>query len=156
MVIKLRRYYGDEQVTKSVMEVFLEDEEKPHLKCEAREARFREYRETFPGASRYCLPVGRWRLKPGCSEFGTMTLRVTRCPGHRCVLLGWDAFRQWREGMVCMGVAVSQEAPAEERLIEGGMEVYGRLERLVYEAFGKGEEMWVEISNEGVRRPPLS
>ena len=144
MVIKLHRYYGDAGVTKSVMEVWLDGEQEPRLVCEAREPRFREYRETFPGASRYCLPVGRWRLKPGCSEFGTMTLRVVRCPGHRCVLLGWDAFRQSREGMVLMGVAVNPEAPAEERFIDGGMEVYEQLERLVYEAFGKGEEFWVE------------
>ena len=148
MVIKLKRYYGDELVTKSVMEVFMEGEDTPRLTCEAREVRFKDYAETFAGASRYCLPRGKWRLTCGCTKFGTMTLRVAKCPGHRCVLLGYDVFRQAVNGMVCMGRVVNPEAPAEERVIDGGMEVYEELERLVYEAYGNAEDFSIEITNE--------
>ena len=63
MVIKLKRYYGDEQVTKSVMEVFMEGENTPRLVCEAREVGYKDYAEAFPGASRYCLPRGKWRRR---------------------------------------------------------------------------------------------
>ena len=84
----------------------------------------------------------------GCTQFGTMTLRVAKCPGHRRVLLGYDVFRQAVSGMVCMGRAVNPDAPAEERVIDGGMEVYEELEKLVYEAYGREEEMWIEIKNE--------
>ncbi len=147
MVIKLKRYYGDNLVTKSEMEVWLEGEGEPRLRCEAREVRYKDYTETFPGASRYCLPRGKWRLTCGSTKFGTMTLRVAKCPGHRCVLLGYDVFRQAVQGLVCMGKAVNPEAPAEERLIDGGMEVYEELEKLVYEAWGKSENFSIEIEN---------
>ena len=68
MVIRLKRYYGDHAITKSVMEVWLDGEAEPRMVCEAREPAYVEYTETFPGASRCCLPVGRWRMKVGQSE----------------------------------------------------------------------------------------
>ena len=42
MEIKLKRYYGDESVTKSVMEVWMDGEDEPRLVCEAREVGFRD------------------------------------------------------------------------------------------------------------------
>ena len=157
MVIKLSRYYGDGEVTKSVMEVFMEGEAEPRLMCEAREPQFRDYGEAFPGASRFCLPRGRWRLKAGRSPYGPMGLRVPKCPGHRQVFIGhrWD--RQWFEGEVLIGEAAFHFYTDEEgneveyppkRRIRNGEEVFGRLDALVYEAFGNGEELWMEVVNE--------
>ena len=156
MEIKLKRYYGDEEVTKSVMEVFLDGEDTPRLTCEAREPQFRDYTEKFPGASRYCLPVGRWKLKVGHSPYSPMGLRVARCPGHRQVFIGhrWD--RQWFEGEVLIGepqsfICTEEEGDDEDekrsRRIVDGEEVFQKLDALVYEAFGNGEEMWMEIHN---------
>ena len=76
MEIKLKRYYGDESVTKSVMEVWMEGEEEPRLVCEAREV----------------------------------------------------------EDVASRGM-------------KDGEEVFRELDELLYEAFGKGEEMWVIIEN---------
>lgn len=156
MVIKLHRYYGDSEVTKSVMEVWMDGEEEPRLVCEAREVAYRDYMETFPGASRYCLPVGRWRLKVGKSPYGPMGLRVPRCPGHRQVFIGHRWARQCFEGEVLIGEPVYHyetdenglevECP-QKRRIENGEEVYKKLDKLVYEAFGKGEEFVMEIEN---------
>ena len=152
----MKRYYGDEEVTKSVMEVFLDGEDTPRLTCEAREPQFRDYTEAFPGASRYCLPVGRWRMKVGHSPYSPMGLRVAKCPGHRQVFIGhrWD--RQWFEGEVLVGEPVPHFYTDEEgneveyppkRRIRDGEEVFQKLDALVYEAFGNGEEMWMEISD---------
>ena len=163
MVIKLHRYYGDAEITKSVMEVFMDGEAEPRLVCEAREVAFKDYTETFPGASRYCLPVGRWRMKVGKSPYGPIGLRVPRCPGHRQVFIGHRWSRQCFEGEVLIGAPsdspqrgekpcgemVDEEKLREmkERRIENGEEVFQKLDVLVYEAFGKGEEFWVEIEN---------
>lgn len=159
MVIKLRRYYGDAEVTKAVMEVVLDGESEPRMVCEAREAAFRDYRESFAGASRFCLPVGRWKLKVGRSPYGPMGLRVARCPGHRQVFIGWKWTRQWLEGEVLIGEPVFRYYTDEEgneveyppkRRIGNGEEVFRRLDRLVYEAYGRGEEFWLEVENEWV------
>ena len=109
MTIKLHRYYGDAEITKSVMEVFMDGEEAPRMVCEAREVAFKDYTETFPGASRYCLPVGRWRMKVGRSPYSPMGLRVPRCPGHRQVFIGHKWARQWMEGEVLIGEPVRSE-----------------------------------------------
>ena len=166
MVIRLRRYYGDAEVTKSVMEVWMQDEEEPRMVCEAREAAFRDYGESFAGASRFCLPRGRWRMKPGGSPYGPMGLRVVRCPGHRQVFVGHRWSRQWLEGEVLIGVGVlAREWNTEEwgddavarkawedrkRRIERGDEVFARLTEMVYEAYGRGEEFWMEVENEKI------
>ncbi len=61
MTIKLNRYYGDDRITKSVMEVWLDGDSEPRMVCEARESGFMEYEEAFAGASRYCPDESRWR-----------------------------------------------------------------------------------------------
>ena len=152
MVIKLHRYYGDGTITKSVMEVFLDGEVKPRLVCEAREAAYKDYKESFPGVSAYCLPVGRWRLVCGHSPYSPMGLRVARCPGHRQVYIGHKWGRQYTEGEVLIGMPMM---PAEhdedwvhaDCMIDNGEETYQKLERLVYEAYCRGEEFFIQIEN---------
>ena len=51
MTIKLHRYYGDDRITKSVMEVWLDGDSEPRMVCEARESSFKDYEEAFAGAS---------------------------------------------------------------------------------------------------------
>ena len=166
MEIKLKRYYGDEVVTKSVMEVWMDGEESPRMVCEAREAAYRDYGESFAGASRCCLPRGRWRMKVGGSPYGPMGLRVARCPGHRCVWVGHRWSRQMMEGEVLVGEGVlPREWNVEEwgddpvarerwerrkRRLADGEETWRRLDGLVYEAWGRGEEFWMSVENEDV------
>ena len=166
MEIRLKRYYGDGAVTKSVMEVWMDGEGMPRMVCEAREGAYRDYRETFAGVSEFCLPAGRWRMKVGRSPYGVMGLRVPRCPGHRQVFVGHRWSRQMWAGEVLIGEAVmprewnveewGDDAVARERWerkvrrIENGEEVFGRLTVLVYEAFGRGEEVWMVVENEGM------
>ena len=145
----MKRYYGDAEVTKSVMEVWMQGEREPRMVCEAREAGFVDYAESFPGASRVCLPRGRWRMKVGRSPYGPMGLRVARCPGHRCVYVGHRWARQLMEGEVLIGESLEGGLEEmRERRIENGEVVFGRLTELVYEAYGRGEEYWMEIDNE--------
>ena len=159
MVIKLHRYYGDELITKSVMEVFLEGEEEPRMVCEAREAAYRDYAETFAGASRYCLPVGRWQMKVGRSPYSPMGLRVSKCPGHRQVYIGHRWSKQCVEGEVLIGEPVfhyytdedgNQVEYPKKRRMENGEEVFEKLNALVYEAFRREEEFYIEIDNEEI------
>ncbi len=159
MVIKLHRYYGDELITKSVMEVFLDGEEVPRMVCEAREAAYRDYAETFAGASRYCLPVGRWQMKVGRSPYSPMGLRVAKCPGHRQVYIGHRWSKQCVEGEVLIGEPVfhyytdedgNQVEYPKKRRIENGEEVFEKLNALVYEAFRREEEFYIEIDNEEI------
>ena len=155
MEIKLRRYYGDETVTKSVMEVWMEGEEAPRLVCEAREVGFRDYEEVFPGASNYCMPKGRWRMACGGGPYSPMGVRVVRCPGHRQVYFGYG-LRECEPDRVLVGWPVFHYYTDEEgrevedvasRGMKDGEEVFEQLDGLVYEAYGKEEEMWVIIEN---------
>ena len=156
MVIKLHRYYGDAEVTKSVMEVWMDGEGAPRMVCEAREAAWRDYRESFPGASRFCLPAGRWRMAVGRSPYGAMGLRVPRCPGHRQVFIGHRWARQVFEGEILVGEPVfhyytdelgNEVEYPKKRRIENGEDTFRKLEALVYEAYGKQEGFWIEIEN---------
>lgn len=164
MEIRLKRYYGDEEVTKSVVEVWMQGEAEARMVCEAREAAFRDYEVTFRGVSAFCMPRGRWRMKVGGSPYGVMGLRVPRCAGHRQVLVGWKMSRQVMEGEVLIGVGVLPREWNEEewgddpvarkmwedrkRRIERGDEVFERLTELVYEAYGRGEEFWMVVEND--------
>ena len=140
MEIKLKRYYGDESVTKSVMEVWMEGE-----------------------ASNYCMPKGRWRMACGRGPYSPMGVRVVKCPGHRQVFFGYAPGGRALPDRVMMGRPVFHYFTDEEgcevedvasRGMKDGEEVFRELDELLYEAFGKGEEMWCEIRNEAPPTPP--
>ena len=159
MKIKLKRYYGDAEVTKSVMEVYMDGEAEPRMVCEAREVTYRDYTESFPGASRHCLPVGRWMMRVGRSPYGVMGLRVARCPGHRQVYIGHKWSRQCFEGEILVGEPVFHYYTDDEgqeveyppkRRIANGEEVFAKLDALVYEAWSRGEDFFIEIDNEAL------
>ena len=163
MEIKLKRYYGDESVTKSVMEVWMEGEEEPRLVCEAREVGFRDYAEVFNGASNYCMPKGRWRMACGRGPYSPMGVRVVKCPGHRQVFFGFAPGGRALPDRVMMGRPVYHYYTDEDgheveyppkRGMKDGEEVFGELDALLYEAFGRGEEMWCEVENEAPSDSP--
>lgn len=145
MKIVLERYYGDWRITKSVMTVVEEDGEEL-LRCEAREPRFAQYVEAFPGCSRFCLACGRWRCKVVATDMSPMTLTVVKSPGHRCCRIGWDYTAQVRANMVLVGESDGNENE-EWRDIVRSRETFERLTQLVYHAFGTDEEIWLEVGN---------
>lgn len=146
MNIVLERYFGDSHITKSVMTV-VGEEGREHLRCEAREPRFAQYQEAFPGCSRFCLAGGRWRCKVVATEMSPMTLTVVKSPGHRCYRIGWDYMAQVKANMVLVGESDGCEEP-EYRDIVQSKETFDRLTKLVYEAYGTGEEIWLEVKND--------
>ena len=88
----------------------------------------------------------------GQSPYGVMGLRVPKCPGHRQVFVGHRWSRQCFEGEVLIGETTDGgeqttdygQQTTDGRIVNGDV-VYARLERLVYEAYGKGEEFWMEV-----------
>ena len=159
MRIVLERYYGDSRVTKSVMKVFEErgaecsddlecsgSSGKLLLACEGREPCFADYSEIFPGCSRCCLAVGVYRCKVVSTDLSPMTLMVIKSPGHRCYRIAWDYTAQVRHNMVLVGESDGYEDP-EWREIVRSRETFERLTRLVYQAYGTGEEIWLEVVN---------
>lgn len=157
MKIKLLRYFGDKCVTKSRMEVWMDGEDAPRLVCEAREPKFRDYVVSFSGVSHFCLPIGKWKMEVGNSPYGAMGLRVPRCTGHRQVFIGHHWNRQWMEGVILIGESDWDKDYIDVidnsvRGIKNGEDMYQRLTELVYEAYGKGEEFWMEIDNKDLYR----
>lgn len=145
MKIVLERYYGDWRVTKDRMRVESESGE-VLLSCEAREPRFAQYREAFPGCSKYCLACGVFALKVVSTEMCPMTLTLIKSPGHRCCRIGWDEVAQVKLNMVLVGESDGEE-DEEFRDLVRQKEVFDRLTELVYQAFGREEEMWIEVKD---------
>ena len=92
----------------------------------------------------------------GNSPYGPMGLRVVRCPGHRQVYIGHRWGRQCVEGEILIGEAVyhyytdenGQEVEyPKKRRIDRGEETYRKLDKLVYEAYCRGEEFFIQIEN---------
>ena len=91
-----------------------------------------------------------------------MGVRVVRCPGHRQVFFGYAPNGRALPDRVMVGRPVFRYYTDEEgreveyppkRGMKDGEEVFWKLDELLYEAFGKGEEMWCEVDNEGVEDP---
>jgi hypothetical protein len=145
MKIVLERYYGDWRITKSVMTVTGEDAE-ILLRCEAREPRFAQYIEAFPGCSRCCLACGEFACKVVATEMSPMTLTVVKSPGHRCCRIGWDYVAQVKANTVLVGESDGYELD-EYRDIVRSKETFDRLTALVYQAYATGEKISLEVKN---------
>lgn len=141
MNILIHRYYGDSQITKSYFSI-----EGTPFQSEAREPTFRNYSESFPGCSRYCLPVGTWKAKIRPSIYSPMTLTLQSCPGHRSSKVIFSYLHQTDAGNIVIGKA-NPEDPPEERQIEKSHETFLEFEQLMYRAFANEEEITVTVIN---------
>lgn len=154
MKIVLERYYGDWRITKSVMTVFADgavdgaSEVAPRvlLRCEAREPRFAQYVEAFPGCSKCCLACGEFDCKVLATDMSPMTLTVIKSPGHRCCRIGWDYVAQVKSNTVLVGESDGHEVE-EYRDMVHSKEVFERLEALVYGAYASGERIRLVVRN---------
>lgn len=145
MKIVLERYYGDWRITKSVMTVVGEEGEML-LRCEAREPRFAQYVEAFPGCSKCCLACGEFECKVMATEMSPMTVTVVKSPGHRCCRIGWDDVAQVKANTVLVGESDGYELD-EYRDIVHSRETFERLTKLVYRAYATGEQIRLVVKN---------
>lgn len=141
MTIHITRYYGDSTITKSYFSI-----EGTPFQCEAREPAYRDYTESFTGCSRYCLPTGQWKAHIKSSTYSPMTLILQPCPGHRSAKVIYSYLKQADTGNIVIGRANPQDEP-EYRQIEQSHETFLQLEKLLYEAYGRDEEIIVKIEN---------
>ena len=142
MKIYMQRYYGDEVVTKSRVTI-----EGTDFRCEAREPAFRDYSETFPGASKFCLPVGEFLCKPIATELSPMTLTVMKAPAHRSCRFIHDLLCMPHVGNIVLGMVEDEQDEPEHREMKDSQETWERFQVHVYEAFQREEEIMVKISN---------
>lgn len=140
MKITIERYYGDASITLGTLRV-----EGTSFVCMTAEPRYRDYSEAFPGCSAYCLPTGVHACKLVCSEYSPMTLAVAKCAGHRCTLFGWHPYKNVRVNTIMVG-AVVDEYDTDEPL-KDSEKTFQKLNRLVYEAFCRGDKIEVSFLN---------
>lgn len=146
MNIIINRRYGDDTVTKSLVRVESE-EGKVLMECEAREPRFADYSEAFPGCSKYCLAVGTFECKVKATEQSAMQVIVPRSPGHRSTRIGWDPWKQQSMNMILLGMGDAEMLP-EYHKIRLQQETFRRFERLVYRAFTAEERIRLTVVND--------
>jgi len=145
MKITLTRYYGDQNITKSVMKVVGEDGVE-RMTCEAREPHYADYSEPFPGCSDYCLPVGKWQCKTKSTRYSPFTLYVVRSPGHRSTLFVKATNDRPMLNAVVVGESDGWDDPAERGLVNQAS-VFSKLEMLMRQAFIEGERIDIEVIN---------
>lgn len=142
MKIHLTRYYGDPSVTKSHMTI-----EGTTFHCETREPAYRDYTQSFPGASKFCLPRGTFRCKPMPTELSPLTLTVMKAPAHRSCRFVHDPFAQARHNSITLGQPINPADPPETREIDQSQETFLQLEQLIYRAYEAEEEITLSITN---------
>lgn len=149
MKITLSRYFGNRNITKSILAV-TDSDGRELMRCEAREPRYADYRKTFSGCSQFCLAEGTYPCKPLPTDQCPMTLTVVKSPGHRCCRFAWSESGQKMENRILVGEA-DDTFPADIRKLHRQRETFGRLTRLVYEAFAMEEAITLEVRNENVQ-----
>ncbi len=147
MKIILKRYYGDEQVTKSTMLVYMGEAKMPALVCEARESAYRKYSEKFAGCSQFCLPEGvELTGRVRATLYSPMTVAVGRHP-HNCkTLIVGESLHQHSIGKVLIGQGDAC-VPPEERMLTRQSETAVAFTKLVYEAYAMCESIALVADN---------
>ena len=75
-----------------------------------------------------------------------MTLKVCRPRGKSLLCIGWNALRQWKTGLICLGYADSL-IPEEERKLIRQQEAFEAFTQKVYAAYVNGETFSLEIKS---------
>lgn len=144
----LTRYYGSANITKSTFQVFASQDEsqKPLLECEAREISFKDYSDSFPGASHYCLPTGTFALKLRPTVFSPFTPYLTHCPAHRGDSIGWRADVQKQARAILLGASDGGLQPLR-RLIRQKA-TYDALVQIMEKTLISGEAITLTVRND--------
>lgn len=133
MRLLLTRYFYDENIVKSRLEIDGE------AFCEARETK--GMRGSMVSSR---LGVGTYRCKCCSSEFAPMTLKVCRGKGESVVMFGWDLLKQHLGMAILLGHA-SEHVAAEERVLDMQRAVFELFLKMLYRAYGRGEDFELEV-----------
>lgn len=149
MKIELIRYYGDDRVTKSTMQVYLGSSATPSLICEAREPRFADFDNDhrFPGWTAFCLPAGEHVCTFRSSSYSPITVAVGPVPRLCKTLIGADSDRVARLQRILIGFADTNEPP-ELRTLHSHREAIDQFTDLVRKAYVRQEPFVLEVKNQ--------
>lgn len=155
ITITLFRYYGDVNITKSL--VTIENEEGRVLfRGEARENGFRQYRrgEEFYGHTRYCLAEGEYVLRETTDDCMTMCYRIVDDPRRRgCRITCFDSKKQATVNKVNVGFANECEDPEIRRMVDIDR-AREEFIRIIYENYQMGARL--RVTNEKTLSPNLA
>jgi len=124
----------------------MSEDDKVLLRCEAREPRYAQYREAFPGCSRCCLAEGHFLCKIVATDLSPMTLTLVKSPGHRCCRFGYDELSQVKFNTVLVGQSDGYDLPEYRDMIHQ-RETFDQLTELVYGAYVRHEAVTLEVRN---------
>lgn len=147
MKIKITRYYGDNKVTKSLMQVYMAGNEVPALTCEAREPKFCSYSETFPGWTSYCMPMGVMYARIRPTEVSPLTIALGPSPRRCKTLIAWNANNKVSMQRIMVGEA-DENVLAERRMLVNQERTFERLTELARRAYVLKEDVVVEIAED--------
>lgn len=142
MRIELKRYYGDERVTKSTLRI-----EESNFECEARETAFRDYSEKFAGCSNYCLPTGTFACKTVPTEISPLTVTVMKAAGHRSCRFVYQPLKQTKTNSVVLGQSDGNDDLTKRQIVKS-QETFEQFESLIRQAFIDGDEILIDVKNE--------
>ena len=145
MIVKIQRYYGDGNITKSMVTV-LNDQGAVLWEGEAREPRYVDYdnNEKMKGCSYMCMPRGRYFCKLSSTVDNPMCLRVMGMKGHRGCKLYFEANRDFVMGNVLLGYA-DEMVPMEYRKLCRVEEARMEFVQMLYKVIG--ESLQLEVVN---------
>ncbi len=149
----LNRYYGDANVTRSVL-TLIGDDGNALFECEAREMRYEDYanEEKQVGCSYFCLPRGKFPCKPSSAPNNPICLRVQGVKGHRGTRLYFDEARDIRPNAVLLGYGNKAQQKSCRQLVRIA-EARERFLEVMYRHIT--EEFVLVVENEELRLPNM-
>ncbi len=143
--VRLDRYYGDVNVTKSRLSIVKDGE--ALFECEARELGFADYTddEKKLGMQYKCLPRGEFPLKVVSMPFNPSCLKTHHTHKHRGTVVYGDADVKRKSNAVLIGYAYETTDP-RTRSLRNVEECRDRFNEVVSELWG--EEFRLVVSNQ--------
>lgn len=149
ITLRLTRYYGSGNITKSILAIDNERGESL-MECEARETRFYNYKkgERIIGASYGCLGEGEYALKPASYPGNPVCLRIYNEPSRRGhhIVVGNEEKEQCFTKTIRLGIATEDDP--KHRRISQFPKTKELFQRIIYDNYL--EEFLLVVSNEGV------
>lgn len=134
--VKLDRYYGDVNVTKSTLRIMKGEE--MLFGCEARELGFADYTddEKRLGVQYKCLPHGVFPLKVVCLPFNPSCLKTHHTHKHRGTVVYGDVDVERKSNAVLIGYSYGTMDPRARKLRDV-KECRDRFNEVVSELWGE-------------------
>jgi len=145
--IKLSRYYGNRNVTKSRFLMYYNDE--LVLECEARELGYKDYEEVQGqrGISYFCMQRGQFKLTFSHAPGNPVCLRLTGVIHHRGLKIYCDEANERCLNAILIGYA-NENVPMERRKLERVKECKELFQKLMYKHYQ--DKVDIEVTNDEV------